>query len=114
MAAGILAAQSGSISKNTPATIYTCPAGVSHAVVHIFFAQNFGATPSSSSVTYLYINGNPYYSISPTSPVSWYLNPVGASLMLSPGDVISVEYVEPTVASPTFNYSVHVSGYTVP
>jgi len=110
MAVGILAAQSGTIGKNTPATIYTCPAGVSHAVVHIFAALSGISSPA---VIYLYINGKPYYSLSDTGTPA-VSNPVGASLILSPGDVISVELVETSVSIFTFRYTVHVSGYTVP
>jgi hypothetical protein len=111
MAVGILAAQSGTVSENTPVTIYTCPAGVSHAVVHIFYAQV--VSPAGTGVSVIRINGNTYYRLPNSVSSVWTSNPLGASLILSPGDVISIEFVEGTVTAYTYRYTVHVSGYTV-
>jgi hypothetical protein len=110
MAVGILAVQKGTVSKNTAATIYTCPAGVSQAVVHVNFSYN-----TSQPIGFARLRVNGVTVVNQVTQSGLTVNGVIArSLVLTPGDVIDVIQVDGTITLSDLRYSVIVSGYTVP
>ena len=92
MAIGNLASTTVS---GTTANVYTVPAGVSHAVVHINMMTNGAAV-------YAKVNGNNIMGVPPASGGTY----VTASVMLSAGDVVSVESAGGATG-------ILISGYTV-
>lgn len=128
MAIGLLGAASVSAPSTGPvgsAVVYTVPAGISHAVVHITLslgvAQEGGGGQQSLSWVIVANSGNTksakvlageLVTIFPASGTKFFASPSPVSMMLSPGDTVTV------VAS--FNGSIggisdcSVTGYEVP
>jgi hypothetical protein len=110
MAVGILAVQKGTVAKNTAATIYTCPAGVSQAVVHVNFSY---FTSQTIGFARLRVNGVTVVNQA-TQSAATAGGVIARSLVLTPGDVIDVIQRDGSITLQNLDYSVIVSGYTVP
>lgn len=114
MAAGILAATTGTYSFSAPSvtTIYTCPAGVSYAVVHVLY---------NAAITMTLANTDGYYALQAqgvtfakdTQSTVGTKNSNGASsLIVGAGESISIE-AKGFTGSGTTNWNIVVSGYEV-
>lgn len=104
MAIGILGAGS---AFNSVVTVYTVPAGISHAVVHIYayFSVNSASATAFANVL---INGNTLYQCRAHSTIPNEPPEYSASVMLSPGDVVRV------AGATSIGVNVTITGYEVP
>jgi hypothetical protein len=90
-------------SSGPTATIYTCPAGISHAVVHI----QFTATGSSGPVRVRLMPGNTSIAVVNLTAAE-PSHTLSLSMMLSPGQSIQA------FGSASVSTGCVVSGYEVP
>jgi len=131
MAAGILGVNNGSFtspgalnSGSNTAVVYTCPAGATHAVVHAFFTVE-AQTSATTGVSFSSMNvslqvgsgGGVVYSIQSPSSNSTTLGDGSASVILGPGESISVVSTYfmgvPAQMTSTSEWKATVSGYEV-
>jgi len=115
MAIGLLGAATATFG-NPAVTVYTVPNGISHAVVHITGAMGNLNNPMNL-FAYLKVNSNVVLSLEFIS-VSAAVEAMGASrsvsVMLNPGDVVSVVCTGTGTANTGATTSCTVSGYEVP
>lgn len=91
-------------------TVYTCPAGISHAVVHVYLYNSngsAGATAKLNNTANNGVGGFLYAAASTTAPAP----NSSASMFLKPGDTIALQA---TSVSSVDTLSLTVTGYEVP
>lgn len=119
MAAGVLATSSGSIflgdNLPTTVTVYTVPAGMSYAVVHIKYAVSTFAPGGFSQTLSLGIDGLTWDSAT-ASGATEAKTSGSMSLILGTGESVTVTAQTDRPLGGTTNNSrtVFVSGYEVP
>jgi hypothetical protein len=117
MALGVLGFNSGQTDSifGVTTTIYTCPAAVSHAVVHVYYEFTVDRTVGGgvASIVYLGINGGKFGRLQAlTGTTAFKENTGSVSVVLAPGESITV-YGQGNNASFVY-WDCTVTGYEVP
>jgi hypothetical protein len=89
-------------------TVYTCPAGVSKAVVHVY-VYNVSASTAYAKLNSVSADATGAFLLVGNNPTLFYTST--ASLVLKPGDVIALASGSAVAGSPQ---GMLVTGYTVP
>jgi hypothetical protein len=108
MASGIFYVSGWNDPAPTSAVLYTCPAGVSYAVINIAAKLTWGSGSFGAIYGELLINNKTLFYSSPNAPGT--LDYYQASLILTPGDVLSFQSVTSIWSLVPY---LLVSGYTV-
>jgi hypothetical protein len=111
--AAVMEVRSATISGNGTNVLYTVPAGVTVTaqVRYLFSRTTFSGAAGDGS--YLKINGVNFFKLTGNSnPGTLYAQTL--SLVLGPGDNISVEVINAGAASVTTKCKLFISGFSTP
>jgi hypothetical protein len=111
MAKGLLGDGNLGPGANSTITVYTVPAGISHAVVHITLSPTGMRDDTIDLTVSARVNGVPILSPGTSGTSTGLIYSASAtSMMLSPGDVVTLQGNNTIV----LGWGCTVSGYEVP